>query len=99
MHKSLEYGNRTAPFRLRHPHGAKVLSLFAVLLIVFPIAANLSLAAQTAPPKAASPELSASEAFDLSDEVVRDVLSNFQRGLEDRNLARVLAVFDAGAMQ
>ena len=98
MHKSLEDGSRTDPFRLRHPYSAKVLSIFAFALI-FPLAAALPLAAQTPLPKAASPELSPAQSFDLSDEVVRDVLTNFQRGLETHNLDRVLAVFDADAMQ
>jgi hypothetical protein len=98
MHKSLEYGIRTAPFRLRHPHGAKVLLILAVTML-FPIAATSPLAAQSAPPKATSPELSPAQSFDLSDAVVRDVLTNFQRGLADHNLDRVLAVFDADAMQ
>jgi len=36
----------------------------------------------------------ANGSFELSDEVVRDVLSDFQRGFETQNLDRVLAVFD-----
>lgn len=94
MHKSPAYGNPTEPFRLRHPHGAKVL-----LTLVFVLATNLYLAAQTAPPEVSSPHLSPTQSFDLSDEVVRDVLTNFQRGLETHNLGRVLSVFDADAMQ
>jgi hypothetical protein len=35
---------------------------------------------------------------DLSDEVIRDVLSDFQRGFETHNLEKVLSVFDADAM-
>jgi hypothetical protein len=35
---------------------------------------------------------------DLSDEVIRDVLSDFQRGFETHNLDKVLSVFDAAAM-
>lgn len=37
-------------------------------------------------------------ATDLSDEVVKDVLSDFQRGFETHNLDKVLGVFDADAM-
>jgi hypothetical protein len=69
--------------------------LAVVLGLGFPIAG----ATQTAPPKAASPDLPPTQPSDFSDEVVRDVLTNFQRGLETRNLDRVLAVFDADAMQ
>jgi len=98
VHKSLDYGHWTAPFRLRHPHGAKVLWPFAIVLILLSIAI-IPLAAQTTPPKDASPQLSPAQSFDLSDEVVRDVLTNFQRALEDHNLDRVLAVFDADAME
>jgi hypothetical protein len=35
---------------------------------------------------------------DLSDEVIKDVLSDFQRGFETHNLYKVLSVFDAAAM-
>jgi len=34
----------------------------------------------------------------LSDEVIKDVLSDFQRGFETHNLNKVLGVFDADAM-
>jgi hypothetical protein len=37
-------------------------------------------------------------ATDLSDEVIKDVLSDFQRGFETHNLDKVLRVFDADAM-
>jgi hypothetical protein len=56
---------------------------------------------QTAPPQAqypAAPPPAASQAFDLADEVVRDVFSNFQRGLETHDLRRLLSVFDAQDM-
>lgn len=47
-----------------------------------------------------SPDTSAaSQALDLSDEVVRDVLTNFQRGIETHNLDRVLDVFDPDGMK
>jgi len=35
---------------------------------------------------------------DLSDEVIKDVLSDFQRGFETHNLQKVLSVFDADDM-
>jgi hypothetical protein len=41
----------------------------------------------------------AAQAPDLSDEVVRDVLTNFQRGIETHNLDRVLDVFDPDGMK
>lgn len=37
--------------------------------------------------------------IDLSDEVVRDVLTNLQRGVETHNLDRVLEVFDSQNMK
>jgi hypothetical protein len=40
----------------------------------------------------------ATQAIDLADEVVRDVLTNFQRGMETHSLSRVLSVFDAEDM-
>ncbi len=56
------------------------------------------LAAQTAPPKPDSPDLSAAQPFDLSNEIVRDILAKFQRGMETHSLDRVLAIFDADSM-
>ncbi len=41
----------------------------------------------------------ASQAFDLSDEITRDVLTNFQRGIETHNLDKVLDVFDPDGMK
>jgi hypothetical protein len=41
----------------------------------------------------------ATQAFDLSDEVTRDVLTNFQRGIETHDLDRVLDVFDPEGMK
>jgi hypothetical protein len=38
----------------------------------------------------------ATEVFDLSHEIVGDVLTNLQRGMETHNLDRVLAIFDPG---
>ena len=74
-------------------------------VLAFAIATGLNLAAQSAPPAAAAatqngPQTgSSTQALDLSDEVVRDVLSNFQRGLETHDIDRVLAVFDADTMK
>ncbi len=41
----------------------------------------------------------ATQAFDLSDEITRDVLTNFQRGMETHNLDKVLDVFDPDGMK
>jgi hypothetical protein len=40
----------------------------------------------------------ATEIFDLSHEIVGDVLTNLQRGMETHNLDRVLAIFDPAGM-
>jgi hypothetical protein len=40
----------------------------------------------------------ATEIFDLSHEIVGDVLTNLQRGMETHNLDRVLAIFDPSGM-
>jgi hypothetical protein len=40
----------------------------------------------------------ATQPFELSDEIVRDVLTNLQRGMETHNIDRILDVFDAGNM-
>ena len=50
---------------------------------------------QGQPPDQPSGALSST---DLSDEVIKDVLSDFQRGFETHNLDKVLSVFDADTM-
>jgi len=56
------------------------------------VAAQSSATNQAQPP--ASSSANADQSFDLADEVARDVLSGFQRGVEDHSLSRVLSVFD-----
>ena len=41
---------------------------------------------------------SSANSTDLSDELIKDVLSDFQQGFETHNLNKVLSVFDADAM-
>src|SRR5215469_4867234 len=60
------------------------------------VAAQSSATNQAQPP--ASSSASADQPFDLADEVARDVLTGFQRGVEDHSLSRVLSVFDAQDM-
>ena len=98
MHKSPACGHPTATTRIRYLHGSKVLYRVALALTLSMLTA-VHLVAQSASPKPESPDLSAAQAVDLSDEVVRDILTKFQRGMEDHSLDRVLAVFDADAMQ
>ena len=64
----------------------------------------LTIEAQDKPPDTPSqtqnqPDSAGAQAFDLSDEVVRDVLTNLQRGMETHNLDRVMDVFDADNMK
>src|SRR5271166_5046458 len=105
MHKSHRSGNPPASRRCGHPRGAKVLFIIAVAM-AFATIADLTLAAQVSPPTTAStPQAgsqtaaSTTQSFDLSDEVVRDVLTNLQRGLETHDIDRVLAIFDADNMK
>ena len=68
------------------------------------IAITPSMEAQDKPPDAPSQtrnqaDPAGAQAFDLSDEVVRDVLTNLQRGMETHNLDRVMDVFDADNMK
>jgi len=108
MHKSPSSGQPLTVPVLHPTRGSKVLSTVAAALLFVAFGCALvtppRAAAQDAPPTAASPAQppdqpanSAVQSFDLSDEVVRDVLSNFQRGLETRNLDRVLDTFDPDA--
>jgi hypothetical protein len=56
--------------------------------------------AESAQTKSPDPAPSAAtQAFDLSDEVVRDVLTNLQRGMETHNLDLVMEVFDSDNMK
>ena len=68
-----------------------------VALAVISASLPAFVAAQASPPQAqtaAAQSPPAGQAPDLADEVVRDVLSPLQRGIETRDLPRVLAVFD-----
>ena len=56
-----------------------------------------ALVAQEKPLVTAEP--TATQSLDLSDEVVRDVLTNLQVGIETHDLTRVLAIFDPQNMQ
>jgi hypothetical protein len=80
-----------------------VLSLAAstvvALLFAWTWLSPVCLAAQDAPPAAGSAQspTSAAVPLDLSDEVVRDVLAEFQRSIESSNLDHLLGTFDADA--
>ena len=101
MHVSLAFGGRdpmTAPDPNR---GAKVpsrrASALVALLLLWTLLSPLRLAAQDTPPArtpAQSPPSASSPSSDLSYEVVRDVLSNFQRAIEGHNLDQLLDTFD-----
>ena len=84
-------------------YSAKVLKRLAFgLLIGFTLTA-VPLRAQDDNSQDASKGQSAASptpasALDFSDEVVRDVLTNFQRGLETHSLDRTLSVFDPDSM-
>jgi len=102
MHKSLAFGTRH-PMPTPDPRrSAKVPSPLAfsivALLLLWTLLGPLRLAAQDASPAGSPtqspPASSSSPSVDLSDEVVRDVLSDFQRGIEGHNLDRLLDTFD-----
>jgi hypothetical protein len=91
-------------------YGAKVLALIAawfclIAISIHPLPA-VSQATQEKPPEAAAetlpaeqPASPAAQALDLSDEVVRDVLTNLQQGIADHDLDRVLEIFDQQNMK
>ena len=82
---------------LRHRRSLLVVA-FAVAFASLPgfVAAQSSGTNQAQPP--ASSKASADQPFDLADEVARDVLTGFQRGVESHSLSLVLSVFDAQDM-
>src|SRR3974390_233319 len=99
MHKSLAFGTRH-PMPIPDPRrSAKVPSPPAIsivaLLLLWTCLAQLRLTAQDAPPIDSPAQSRPSTSSDLSDEVVRDVLSNFQRCIEGHYLDRLLETFDA----
>lgn len=88
------------PFPSPWPRLALTVALTATCLCPLP-----ALAQQSQQPPEATTQGQASDqpnptagSVDLSDEVIRDVLSDFQRGFETHNLEKVLSVFDAEAM-
>ena len=70
--------------------------VFALVSASFPLLCAGQTESPHVPPPAA--KVTAGQPLTLADEVIRDVLSNFQTGLETRNLRRVLGVFDAQDM-
>ncbi len=82
---------------------AEVLSMAASVLVALLFAWTLlnpfRLAAQEAPQAGASAELppAATAPLDLSDEVVRDVFTEFQRSMEASDLDHLLGTFDSDA--
>jgi hypothetical protein len=91
-------------------HSAKVLSaavawLCLLVIGVYPLP-TIGQSTPEKPPAAAAethsadqPASPATPAFDLSDEVVRDVLTNLQRGIETHDIDRVLEIFDQQNMK
>ena len=94
-------------WELRDRRSAKVLTLAAVWLFlatlcISPVSAA-SPGAQAEAPSQNEPDdpiaKPGPQPLDLSDQVVRDVLANFQRGIESHNLAVVIGVFDQQSMK
>ena len=95
MHNSLD-APHSPSLRPAAAHGSKV-SAFILAALCFTPVTSLLCPAQSAPAPSSSQGQPASfpaQGSDLSDEVARDVLTNFQRGIETRNLDRLLGTFD-----
>jgi hypothetical protein len=91
-------------------HSAKVLTAavawLCLLVMCFDPLSAVGQATQQEPPEAPAqaqpadqPASPATPVFDLSDEVVRDVLTNLQRGIETHDIDRVLEIFDQQNMK
>jgi|SRR5215472_8216320 len=84
--------------------GAKVLGSAATALLLWlsliciPANPQDSSAPKASKGQPSSEPRPATTSLDLSDEVVQDVLTNLQRGLETHNLDRTLSVFDPDGM-
>jgi hypothetical protein len=83
--------------------------LLPIVLMVgcgFQLAGTAAFAQDSQPPAETVPQgqstdqtPSATSSTELSDEVIKDVLSDFQRGFETHNLEKVLSVFDSEDMR
>ena len=91
-------------------HSPKVLAVVAAWLClastcIFPVLAASTVTqekhaeAEAKPEPAYQPAAPNTPALDLSDEVVRDVLINLQRGIETHELERVMEIFDPQNMK
>ena len=112
LHGQVKELSTSSPTRLdlRFLYSAKVLIAAVawfclVSLCVYPLPA-VGQSTQEKPPQAApethsadQPGSPAMQSFDLSDEVVRDVLTNLQRGIETHDIDRVLEIFDQQNMK
>jgi hypothetical protein len=111
MHKSPASGHLdTLPYPVPNRPLAVRTGQSARILLTFALAATclgpISAFAQDSQPPAdnatqgqstGQPSISQSST-DLSDELIKDVLSDFQQGFETHNLSKVLSVFDTEAM-
>ena len=80
--------------------GVALRRLSALLLwtLLTPVCLTAQENQSPAPPAEAVPP-TPTQALELSDEVVRDVLTNFQRAIETRNFDRLLDTFDRESMK
>jgi ketosteroid isomerase-like protein len=72
------------------------------LLLLWTALTPICLSAQQDQPQTVAPQQvppTPAPSFDLSDEVVRDVLTNFQRAIETRTFDRLLDTFDRDSMK
>ena len=88
----------------RRSHSAKVCIAVVVVWVCLAIFATLPAQAANPPqtqdkPSEAAAKTQPTQLFDLSDEVVRDVLTNLQRGIESHDIDRVLEIFDQQNMK
>jgi len=91
------------PVFLPGPYSAKV-CIAIVVWVCLAILATLPAQAANPPqtqdkPSEAAAKTQPTQSFDLSDEVVRDVLTNLQRGIESHDIDRVLEIFDQQNMK
>ena len=111
MHKSPAYGHpeslpHAAPIRTRGLFAWGVARFALTLTLAATCLSRLPAFTQDSPPptdaatqgQQGEQPSDAPSSTDLSDEVIKDVLSDFQRGFETHNLDKVLSVFDAAEM-
>jgi len=94
MHERPYAGYRDANLKPRPFWIAAWVALLLMLIGCEETPQIVAQAQQAPPPEQEQPDASGQQPLTLTEQVIRDVLEPLQRGIEEHNVAQVLAVFD-----